>query len=150
MGQCGRGARRALIPPKLADLLASFEMLDDRQDRIQALIELSDKFIPARGVTPDEAHKVRGCESEVYAWATPLEGGTWRFEFLVQNPQGLSAMAWAHVLQESLHGLTAEQIAAVPTDTVYQLFGRELSMGKSMGLMGMLQMCHTLTAHSAS
>lgn len=138
-----------MIPPKLADLIATFELLDDRQDRIQALIELSDKFTPAQGITPDEAHKVRGCESEVYAWAHPLENNTWRFEFLVQNPQGLSAMAWAHVLQESLHGLTTEQVAAIPADTVYQLFGRELSMGKSMGLMGMLQMCQTLTARGA-
>ena len=29
---------------------------------------------------------------------------------------------------------------AVPADVVYRIFGRELSMGKSLGLMGMVNM----------
>ena len=38
-----------------------------------------------------------------------------------------------------------DQIAAVPDEVVYEIFGRELSMGKSMGLMNMLQMCKRLS-----
>jgi hypothetical protein len=32
----------------------------------------------------------------------------------------------------------------VPQDIVYRIFGRELSMGKSMGLMGMVSMVTNL------
>jgi hypothetical protein len=31
----------------------------------------------------------------------------------------------------------------VPADVVYRIFGRELSMGKSLGLMGMVNMVRT-------
>ena len=44
------------------------------------------------------------------------------------------------ILDEALSGAPLEQVAAVPQDLVYRVFGRELSMGKSMGLMGMVSM----------
>jgi cysteine desulfuration protein SufE len=58
----------------------------------------------------------------------------------VENPQGISAMALAEILRGSLSGAPLEEVAAVPADVVYRIFGRELSMGKSMGLMGMVNM----------
>ena len=36
-----------------------------------------------------------------------------------------------------------EEVVRVPPDVVYRIFGRELSMGKSMGLMGMVAMVAT-------
>jgi hypothetical protein len=38
-----------------------------------------------------------------------------------------------------------EQVAEVPTDIVFKLFGREISMGKGQGLMGIVAM----VAHEA-
>lgn len=37
-------------------------------------------------------------------------------------------------------GAPLDQVAAVSTDVVYEIFGRELSMGKSMGLTGMVNL----------
>jgi cysteine desulfuration protein SufE len=72
--------------------------------------------------------------------AKPLGDGTLKFEFAVDNPQGMSAMALARILDDSLSGVPLEQVRQVPDDLVYTIFGRELSMGKSAGLMGMVQM----------
>jgi cysteine desulfuration protein SufE len=52
----------------------------------------------------------------------------------VENPQGISAMAVAAVLQDVLEGLPPAAAAEVPDDLATILFGRELSMGKSLGL----------------
>ena len=83
-----------------------------------------------------------GCESEAYLWAERLAagGGGLKFHFAVENPQGISARAMAVILDETLSGEDPRAVAAVSADVVYDLFGRELSMGKSMGLMGMVAM----------
>jgi len=49
-------------------------------------------------------------------------------------------MALAEILRGSLSGAPLEEVAAVPADVVYRVFGRELSMGKSLGLMGIVNM----------
>jgi cysteine desulfuration protein SufE len=121
------------------------ELLPDRNDRIQYLISMADSF---RDVSPEvatrpfpESHKVPQCESEAYVWATPRHDGTLDFHFAVENPQGISAKALGAILRDTLSGENAEVIGRVSGDVVYGLFGRELSMGKNLGLLGMLQMC---------
>ena len=51
-----------------------------------------------------------------------------------------SAKALAVILGESLSGAPLDQVAQVSQDVVHRIFGDELSMGKSMGLMGMVSM----------
>ena len=133
------------MPKKLANLLATLEMMPDRADRIQLLIDIAKRF---REVPPEVAtrpfsdeHKVPACESEAFLWATPREDGSIQFHFAVENPQGISAKAMAVILDESLSGELPETIVqGLPGDLPHQIFGRELSMGKSMGLMGMVSM----------
>ncbi|MDH3456886.1 MAG: SufE family protein, partial [Gemmatimonadota bacterium] len=84
--------------------------------------------------------KVPACESQAYVFPVPNDDGSLTFHFAVDNPQGISAMAMAAVLGDTLSGVPLEQVAAVPTEIVYELFGKELSMGKNMGLMGMVGM----------
>lgn len=128
----------------LAEIVETVQMFTDRAERIQALIDLAGSFRPADRPKPyPEERRVPGCESEVFVWGAPEEG-KWRFEFAVENPQGMSAMAMAVVLAEGLEGATAEEVLAVPDELPYELFGRELSMGKSMGLMGMVRSCKAL------
>ena len=38
----------------------------------------------------------------------------------------------------------------MPTELVYDVFGRELSMGKNLGLMGMVQMCRAFARRRLS
>lgn len=131
------------LPEKLADLLATLELVDDRNVRIQLLIDLAEGFeeVPASVAARPfpESHRVPGCESEAFVWAEPLPDRTFRYRFAVENPQGISAKAMA-VLLDTLSGAPPEQVAEIDQDIVYRVFGRELSMGKSMGLMGMVSM----------
>jgi cysteine desulfuration protein SufE len=133
------------LTPALRAHLETLELLPDRADRIQYLISLADRFrdvSPAVATRPfGESHRVPQCESEAYVWATPRADGTLDFHFAVENPQGISAKALAVILGEGLSGVPPEQVARVPADLVYGVFGRELSMGKNLGLMGMVQMC---------
>jgi cysteine desulfuration protein SufE len=129
------------LPARLQAQLDDLAFFTDRSERIQALIELAEEF---RNPGPDEvprteATRVPGCESEVFVGSRP--GTTGRtFRFAVDNPQGVSAMALARILEEGLSDAPTEEVAQVPEEIVYTIFGRELSMGKSMGLTGMVRM----------
>lgn len=132
------------IPPLLADMASMFKNMD-RQERIQTLIDMGDKFKP---VPPEVAAKpypesvrVPHCESEAFVFSSPLEDGTLKFHFDVLNPQGISAKATAVILDKTLSGAPLDQVLAVSADIMYDIFGRELSMGKNMGLTGMVNMC---------
>ena len=132
----------ASLPPRLAETVELLSMLPDRNERIQMLISVADRFreVPeriARRPFPED-HKVPACESEAYVWAEPLPEGAFKFHFAVENPQGISAKALAVILDETLSGEPPAEVARIPGDVVYDIFGRELSMGKSMGLMGMV------------
>ena len=132
------------IPEKLADTLDALAMIPDRNERIQLLIDIAGKFqdVPPQVATrpfPEE-HRVPACESEAFVWAERRPDGRLDFHFAVENPQGISAKAMAVILDETLSGAPPEQVAQVPQDVVYRIFGRELSMGKSMGLMSMVGM----------
>ena len=80
------------------------------------------------------------CESEAYVWCEELPDQALKFHFAVENPQGISAKAMAVILDETLSGEPAHCLAQVPGEVVYQIFGKDLSMGKSMGLMSLVSM----------
>jgi cysteine desulfuration protein SufE len=132
------------LPLKLKNLLEMLASLD-RRDRTDMLIDLAAKYQeppPEVAVRPfPESHRVPGCESEAYIWAEPRRDGTLKFHFAVENPQGISAKATAVILDRVLSGLPLDQVAGVATDVIYEIFGRELSMGKNLGLSNMLVMC---------
>jgi cysteine desulfuration protein SufE len=136
------------MPEKLARTLETLGLVSDRAERIQLLIDIADRFreVPPRLAQrpfPGE-HQVPACESEAYVWAEPRADGTLDYHFAVENPQGISAKAMAVILGDAVSGAPLEQVAAIPQDIVYKVFGNELSMGKSMGLMGMVSMVGNL------
>jgi cysteine desulfuration protein SufE len=133
-----------MLPARLQRTLDAFALMGDRSERIQALIAISERFRPVPeevAVRPyPEAAKVPACESEAYCFPRPGADGTLEFHFAVENPQGISAKAMAVVLAEGLSGAPLEQVVAVTRDLPSQLFGAELSMGKNLGLTGMVAM----------
>lgn len=132
------------VPHKLARILELFDAIDDRSERLDLLIAWAEKFreVPSEvAVRPFPAdHRAPNCESEAFVWAGPLPDGKLRFHFAVENPQGLSAKAFAAILHSALDGASPEEVLAVPDDLAQRIFGEDLSMGKNMGLTGMLQM----------
>ena len=131
----------ASLPPELGELVSELSGLD-RAGRIEALIALAEGYreVPARiAMRPfPERNKVPACESQAYVFAEPRPDGCLDFHFAVENPQGISAKALAAILARTLSGEGLEAVTRVPVEVVEQLFGRELSMGKSLGLSGML------------
>jgi len=138
------GADSPHLPAKLAELLGTLDVVGDRSQRIQLLIDIAAGFaeVPARLATRPfgEEHRVPACESEAFVWAEPRADGTLDFHFAVENPQGISARALATILRDTVSGAPLDEVAGLSGDLVYRVFGRELSMGKSMGLMGMVTM----------
>lgn len=141
MGPALQESRNLQEIPELADLVETLSGLD-RAGRIEALIALAEGYreVPVRvAVRPfPEGSKVPACESQAYVFAEPRADGRLDFHFAVENPQGISARALAAILARSLSGAPLSAVAGVPVEVVEQLFGRELSMGKSLGLAGML------------
>jgi cysteine desulfuration protein SufE len=141
------------VPDKLTDTLETLEMVPDRSERIQLLIDIAGRFeeVPPRLARRPFAkeHQVPACESEAYVFTEPRPDGTLDFHFAVENPQGISAKAMAVILGDALSGAPPEQVAEVSQDIVYQVFGRELSMGKSMGLMSMVGMVAAMAKKQA-
>ena len=136
------------LPPRVAELLEDLKLVEDRQDRLMTLIDFADRFkdVPETVAKRPfaETNHVQRCESEAYVFTTPHPDGGVKFHFAVENPQGISAKAMAVILDETLSGEEPDVIATVPTDFVYEIFGKELSMGKGQGLMGMIELVKIL------
>jgi len=132
-----------VVPVALTALLHEFEKLEDSDERAALLIEYAERFeeVPKKIADRpfDEAHKVPGCESEVYVWTVHGTDRRVKLYFAVENPQGISAKALAVILDESLSGLTPEELEVVPDNLALSIFGAGLSMGKGLGLTSMVR-----------
>lgn len=122
----------------LEEIVSEFRNLDDPGLRADLLIEYGESFtrVPeavAKSPYPKE-NLVPGCESEAYVFYNKDSG----LHFAVENPQGVSAMAMARILQESINGENPPKANEICPEIVYELFGKGISMGKGQGLMNMV------------
>lgn len=136
-------------PAKIQALLEDLDLFDDRMDRFQALIEFADRFqeVPERIAQRPfpESHRAPRCDSEAYVWTEALPEGGFQYHFAVENPQGISAKAMAVILDESLSRGQPSEAAELAPDVVFAIFGKEISMGKGQGLMGMVDLVRSQT-----
>lgn len=140
-------------PGSLQAVLDTFAMFPDMADRSNLLLSYADKFreVPPEIATRpfDSRHLVPHCESEAYVWAVAQPDGTLKLAFAVENPSGISARALAAILDQTLSGLPADEIARIDPDIVEQIFRQNISMGKGMGLMSMVQAVRALAKAAA-
>lgn len=133
-------------PTKLQETLEDFSFVTTREERAEYLIQIADGFsdvkVPENIATKPypETNHVKECESDAYVWAVEQEDGTLKYWFDVLNPQGLSAMAVSVILEKACSGTPLEQVAAIKSDIIFDFFGRDVSMGKGQGLMGIVNM----------
>jgi cysteine desulfuration protein SufE len=143
----------ATLPPKLQDVLDTFDMFPDRADRTNMLLSYADQFreVPPEVATRpfDASHQVPQCESDAYVWAMKEPDGTLRLHFAVENPSGVSAKALAAILDRTLSGLPAEEVANVDCSIVERVFRQNISMGKGMGLMAMVNAVQALARRAS-
>lgn len=131
-------------PENIQRVADYFGKISDEQKRIQTLISYSKRFkeVPEEVAQRpfDTGHRVPECESDVYIWTDVDAEENVKVHAAVENPQGLSAKAFAAILQKALKNATVEDVEKLDDELVYKVFGRQLSMGKNMGLMGMVRM----------
>ncbi len=136
------------LPPKVQELIEDLKLVEDRNDRLLMLVDFADRFheVPPRiAERPfSEMNHVQRCESDAYVFAESLENHGVKFHFAVENPQGISAKAMAVILDETLSGENPDVVSLMNPDFVYKIFGKELSMGKGQGLMGMIELTKIL------
>ena len=138
---------------KLQALLDLFAEYAGPAERTELLLSYAGKF---KDVPPEVAQRpfdrsalVPHCESEAYVWAVPNADGTLKLHFAVENPSGISAKALAAILDRTLSGLPPEEIANVDPEIVEKIFRQNISMGKGMGLMSMVQRVQQLAKHAS-
>lgn len=137
-----------MLPAKLQRLLEIFDLFPDMTDRTAMLLSYADQFreVPGEIATRpfDPQHRVPHCESDAYVWAVKQEDETLQLYFAVDNPSGVSAKALAAILEKTLNGQPARDVAAIDANIVERLFRQNMSMGKGMGLMSMVQAVQAL------
>ncbi len=130
-------------PEKLQEIIDELSFFENQNERIELLIEYGEKFesVPKEiGTKPYPVeNRVEYCESEAYVWVSEKDG-KYNLYFAVENPQGISAKALCRILQESLSGADEKTILSITNDVVFDIFGKQLSMGKNLGLTGIIQM----------
>jgi cysteine desulfuration protein SufE len=135
------------MPEKLQQLVDTFEMFDPA-DRTDMLLSYADQFKevpPSIATRPfPKSHQIPQCESDAYAWAQKMPDDTLKLYFAVENPSGISAKALAAILDRTLSGLPASEVATITPDIVEKIFRQNISMGKGMGLMSMVQAVQAL------
>lgn len=142
------------MPEKLEQVLETFDMFPDPVDRTGMLLSYADQFkeVPAEVCARPfpKNHQVPQCESDAYVWAVKRPDGTLQLYFAVENPSGVSARALAAILDRTLSGLPPAEIAKVSPDIVERIFRQNISMGKGMGLMSMVQAVQALAKRAAA
>jgi cysteine desulfuration protein SufE len=140
------------VPEKLQQLVDTFQMFDPA-DRTGLLLSYADQFKevpPSIASRPfSKSHQIPQCESDAYAWAQKMPDGTLKLYFAVENPSGVSAKALAAILDKTLSGLPAREIATITPDIVEKIFRQNISMGKGMGLMSMVDAVRALAKAAA-
>ena len=147
MTEAGPSGPAGPMPEKLQQTIDMFQMFDPA-DRTSMLLSYADQFKevpPSIATRPfSKSHQVPQCESDAYVWAQKMPDGTLKFYFAVENPSGVSAKALAAILDKTLSGLPASEIATVNCGIVEDIFRQNISMGKGMGLMAMVNAVQAL------
>src|SRR5512139_1978413 len=111
---------------KLETVLETFDQFPDPADRTDLLLSYADQFkeVPAdvAGRPFPKSHNVPQCESDAYVWAIAKPDGTVTFHFAVENPSGISAKALAAILDKTLSGAQASDVARIDTSIVERIF----------------------------
>ena len=140
------------MTPTLQQVVDMFQMFEPA-DRTGMLLSYADQFkeVPPSVATRPfpRSHQVPQCESDAYVWAHRQPDGTLKLYFAVENPSGVSAKALATILDKTLSGLPASEIATITPDIVEQIFRQNISMGKGMGLMSMVDAVRALAKAAA-
>jgi cysteine desulfuration protein SufE len=141
-GQFTASTRTDDLPEAMAELAGEFHALAQK-DRLQLLLELANDLpeLPEKYAGRlDEMEKVDECQSPVFL-AVEVDSGAPRTVhlFLSAPPEAPTTRGFAGILHESLDGLSAEDVLAVPDEAPYRFgLAEAVSPLRMRGMVGML------------
>lgn len=135
----------------IEELAETFELLGDWEERYRYLIELGRKLPPMPDAEHDEAHKVRGCMSQVWLAHSRVDGPPLRLEFRGDSDahivKGLIAL-----LLGLTSGRTPQEILAMDLGEAFSRLGLEshISMNRRNGFYSMVERIKQMAAAEAA
>ena len=136
---------------KLDELVDTFEMLGDWEERYRYLIELGRKLPPMPAADKTEANKVRGCMSQVWLSHALEPGAPPRLQFRGDSDahivKGLIA-----VLFELTSGRTPQEIVDTDIGAAFTRLGLEqhITMNRRNGFYAMVERIKAMAASAAA
>ncbi len=122
------------------DIIDTLGFFDAWEDRYKYIIDLGKELPPMSDDKKDEAHIVRGCQSQVWIDVSSKEGGLW-FEadsdaFIVKGLLG--------VVLAAFNGKSPQQILAYDIDAYFETLGllKHLSPTRGNGMRAMVARVH--------
>lgn len=134
--------------PALQDLVETFELLGDWEERYRYLIELGRKLPPMPEAEHDEAHKVRGCMSQV--WLAGEADADTRLHLRGDSDAHIVKGLIALILALT-DGRTAREVLDTDIKAAFALLGLEshLSMNRRNGFYAMVERIRTMAVEAA-
>jgi cysteine desulfuration protein SufE len=127
--------------PTLDEIYGDFDLIDDWEERYRYLIELGKSLEPLPEAARDDAHKVRGCASQVWLVDRLVrDGGETRLFFVGDSDahivRGLVALVIA-----IYSGHTVAEIAALDPEPIFTRIGlrEHLTPQRSNGVNAMIE-----------
>jgi len=140
----------ATEPSSIEDLVESFELFEDWQDRYGYLIELGRELPPFPEAARTPENKVKGCMSQVWLVADPMGQGSRVLCFHADSDAHI-ARGLVAVILTIFSGHTPQEILDTDPRPVFARLGldKHLSMGRSNGLLSMVGKIKEIAAAAA-
>lgn len=127
----------AMTIPAFDDLLADFDLLEDRDQRWQYLIELGRALEPMPQALKTDATRVRGCSANV--WVYPMQGADGVLHFLADSDAGITKGVIALIVALVQDRTPFEIVATDITATLAPFnLSAQLSSNRTQGIPNMI------------
>lgn len=125
----------------IAEINAELSMFDDWIDRYEFIIELGSKLPPYPAIWQDEAHRVQGCQSQVWLAAQVQEDKLW---FTGASDAAIVSGLVALVLRV-YSGRNPAEILSTPAKFLHDLgLIGALSTNRGNGVASMIERIHNI------
>jgi cysteine desulfuration protein SufE len=133
-----------LIADELADMRDAFAVLGDWTERYQYIIDLGRRLPPLSSQFCTEAHRLHGCQSQVWLVLVPQGGRL----FIYAASDALIVSGLIALIARVYNGRTPAEILAQDAGFVADLgLGDHISQGRKNGLAALVEAIHTVAAH---
>jgi len=125
---------------RIDDIIADFEFIDDWEERYRYIIELGRGLEPLPDADHTEAHKVRGCASQVWLVTHPSVVESQRVLSFVGDSDAHIVRGLVAIVIAIFSGQTPEAILAIDPEPLFDRLGlrEHITPQRSNGVKSMI------------